>query len=96
MKVTAWNGGNSTYGIRVGFPNRTQYFEPTWTEIEVEVDGQTHHFSLTPGFWNHCPEFRSPIIREWLRGQDLLTWPRSQPPVFELHPLGGNRFRLAR
>lgn len=56
MRVTAWNSGGSTYGIRIGFPNRAQFFDPSWTEIEVELGGHFHTFPLTPGFWNHCPE----------------------------------------
>jgi hypothetical protein len=97
MQASAWNDGASTYGIRVGLPNRDAYFDPTWTEIEVEIDGQSHLFALTPGFWQQCPEFRdrgSPVIREWLRLHYTLDWPSGDPPRFELVPLGGNRFRL--
>ena len=96
MQVKAWSGGNTTYGIRIGFPNRKQFFDLAWTEIIVEIDGQTHHFPLTPGFWNRCPEFRSPIIREWFAHHQILKWPRGNPPVFELQYLDGNRFRLSR
>jgi hypothetical protein len=95
MRATAWNSGN-TYGIRVGSPNRDQFFDRSWYEIEVEIEGQWHHFALTAGFWNHCPEFRSPIIREWFARYQLLKWSHGNPPTFELRPLGGNRFRLAR
>ena len=97
MQVRAWNDGGNTYGIRVGIPNRDAHFDATWTEIEVEIEGTFHRFSLTPGCWNHCPEFRdrgSPVIREWLRTHHVLDWPRGDPPQFELVPLAGNRFRL--
>lgn len=100
MEASAWKGGKSTtstYGIRVGVQNRDTYFDPTWTTIEIEVDGVFHTFQITPGFWRRCPEFRdsgSPVIRGWLNRHYTLTWPRGEPPRVELIPLGDGRFRL--
>jgi hypothetical protein len=97
MRVSAWNGGKNTYGVRVGVPNREAHFDCSWTEIKVEIDGQFHRFRLTPGFWRKCPEFRDrgvPIVREWLRRHFTFDWPDRQPPKFELVPIGGNRFHL--
>ena len=97
MQASAWNDGGNTYGIRVGLPNRDRYFDPEWSEIEVELDGRFHTFKLTPSFWRRCPEFRDsgePIIREWLRRHRSLDWPRGRPPKMELVPLGNGRFRL--
>lgn len=97
MWASAWNDGKSTYGIRVGMPNRDKYFDPTWKGIDVEIEGKFHHFALTAGFWNHCPEFRdrgSSVIRDWLKANYTLDWPAGSPPRFELRSLGGNRFRL--
>jgi hypothetical protein len=98
MQASAWSNGGGTYGIRVGFANRDAFFDESWTEIEVEIDGHFCHFGLTDGFWNQCPEFRDsgdPVVREWLRRQRILDWPKGEPPRVELIPLGGNRFRLA-
>jgi hypothetical protein len=98
MRASAWNDGGSTYGIRVGATNRVRYFDPTWKSIEVELDGRWHRFTLTPGFWKKCPEFRDrgqPIIRAWLERHRSLTWPYRHPPTVELIPLGTGRFRLA-
>jgi hypothetical protein len=97
MQASAWNDGGSTYGIRVGAPNRDSFFDETWTEIEVEIEGQVHRFALTSGFWNKCPEFRdsgASVIRDWLNRHHALDWPTGEPPQVELIPLGGNRFRL--
>jgi hypothetical protein len=97
MQASAWSNGRDTYGIRVGVPNRDEFFEKSWTEIEVEIDGQFHCFALTAGFWHHCPEFRdsgAPVIRDWLRRHRSLTWPPRQPPKAQLVPLGNRRFRL--
>jgi hypothetical protein len=96
MKVTVWNSGGTTYGFRVGKPNRDAFFQRAWTEIEVELDGQVHRFNLTRGFWNECAEFRSPIIREWLVRNGLQRWPKGSPPSLELSPLGNAHFRLTR
>jgi len=94
MRATAWNDGGTTYGISVGPANRDRYFQRGWSHIEVEMDGQVHSIPLTGGFWNKCPEFRSPAVREWLRRHRALEWPDRKPPVVELVPLGENRFRL--
>ena len=78
MEVSAWTNGGGTYGIRVGFPNRDEFFDKGWAEIEVEIDGRPHHFRLTDGFWNRCPEFRDSggtAIRDWLRRHRALSVP---------------------
>lgn len=94
MEVKAWAGGSGTFGIRVGYDNRDRYFHREWKRIEVELDGESHSIALTGGFWNKCPEFRSPVIRDWLRARKFLKWEKGNPPAFELLPLGGARFRL--
>lgn len=98
MQASAWSNSRSTYGISVGFPNRREFFDESWTEIEVDIDGVVHRFGLSDGFWHDCPEFRdrgAPIVREWLRRHHTLEWPKQHPPQVQLIPLGGNRFRLA-
>ncbi len=97
MEATAWSSGGGIFGIRVGIPNRDKYFVRSWNLIEVEVDGHFFKFRLTPGFWNQCPEFRdagNTTIRDWLQRHHTIDWPSRQPPRFQLHPLGGARFRL--
>jgi hypothetical protein len=97
MQASAWNDGGNTYGIRVGFVNRSTYFDSTWSAVEVEIDQTWHTFALTKGFWNKCPEFRdrgTPVIRNWLSRHYSLIWLRGNPPRFELLSLGENRFRL--
>jgi hypothetical protein len=94
MTVTAWSSGGGTYGIRVGKRNRDAVFNASWESIEVEIDGALHTFTLTPGFWRCCPEFRSPVIREWLRRHNKLTWENRHPPQFNLEIIGKRRFRL--
>lgn len=97
MKASAWSNGQGTYGIRVGTPNRDRFFDPSWEEIEVEIDGRFHTFGLTSAFWRKCPEFRDrgePVIREWLRRNRSLSWLSGDPPKVELESLGHGRFRL--
>lgn len=96
MRAKVWRSAG-TFGVRVGAANRDAYFGRGWEEIEVEMEGVVHRFTLTPGFWHKCPEFRDsggPVIRDWLTRRGLATWPRGRPPGLELEPLGGNRFRL--
>ena len=97
MKASAWSRGGGTFGIRVGIPNRNAHFDPGWSEIQVEIDGQIHRFAITKGFWNKCPEFRdsgSTVIQDWLQQHFTLDWPSGQPPRFQLVPLGDAKFRL--
>jgi hypothetical protein len=98
MDATVWAGtGKKQLGIRVGAPNRSRYFSPSWSQIVVEMDGHLRHFDLSPGFWNDCPEFRDgrdEHIRTWLGRHGLLEWPKGSPPHVVLEPLGGSLFRL--
>lgn len=97
MEVSAWSSGGGTFGIRVGLPNRNTYFDRSWSEIEVEIDGQFYRFALTPGFWKQCPEFRDSggtVIRDWLQQHHMLDWPTGEPPRFQLLSLRDGRFRL--
>jgi hypothetical protein len=98
MIVSAWtNGGGRTYGIRVGYENRQRFFDPIWRWIEVEIEGNLHRFQLTPGFWDHCPEFRdsgTTVIQEWLRRNYRIPWERGNPPQFALEIVGTQRFKL--
>jgi hypothetical protein len=94
MQTSAWNDGGSTYGIRVGTRNRSEFFDTGWAEVEIEMDGEVHRLPLSGGFWRNCPEIRSPALREWLRRHHTLEWPKNKPPRMELIPLGGNRFQL--
>ena len=50
MQVSAWNDGGTTYGLRVGSPNRDKFFNPEWDEIHLEIEGATHRLSITPTF----------------------------------------------
>ena len=97
MRVTAWNNGGQTFGIRVGMTQRDRFFSRDWEEILIEMDGESHSFGITPGFWNQCPEIRDrghPLIREWLARYRSLEWLRGHPPEMELVPIGGCKFRL--
>jgi hypothetical protein len=98
MIVSAWSGGSGRpYGIRVGYVNRDNFFKPAWRCIGVEIDGKVHEFRLTPGFWNHCPEFRDSrtrVIREWLQRNNRIPWEKGKPPKFVLEVVGAQRFRL--
>lgn len=95
MRVSAWSGGNNTYGIRIGKPNRDAYFSRDWTEIVLHLDGREYRIPLTDGFWKQCPEIRSPVIRDWFLKCGLLDeWPKGKPPTFEMVSLGRNNFCL--
>jgi hypothetical protein len=97
MIVKAWSNGSGTYGLRVGLANRNKWFKKRWTAIDVDLDGKSHRFNLTAGFWNKCPEIRDSghtAIKDWLCRHRNLNWPRGSPPTMELTPLSEGKFRL--
>lgn len=57
MRVSAWNDGGTTYGIRVGKRNRDELFSREWSEIVIEIDEEAHPVPINSGFWNECPRF---------------------------------------
>jgi hypothetical protein len=101
MKVTAWRSGAFTnpsiaYGIRIGVGNRDECFRPEWESVTIEIqDGPVVEALLSSGFWKNCPEIRDPAFREWFRAHGLIPWPSGSPPVFELKPTSGRRFKLS-
>src|SRR5216683_6741111 len=99
MKASAWRINNGKYGIYVGIPNRDEFFNRKWTEVEIEVDRRLHRFKLTSTFWRMLPGIRdtegTSVIRDWLQRNRSLDWTKGDPPRLELTPLRGNRFRLA-
>ena len=94
MRVSAWNNGGSSYGISIGRKNRDQFFDPTWDAIEVEIEGRVHLIPITLGFWEDCPEVRSPAFRSWFHKRGVVPWPKGQPPRMELIQVEGNAFKL--
>ncbi|MDW7656875.1 MAG: hypothetical protein SCM11_06845 [Bacillota bacterium] len=92
MIVSAWQDG--TYGIRVGKENAQKWFQKDWKSIEVEINGRLYTFDLSPTFWTTNPEFREGPIPHWLEMHGYLSWPKRNPPKFELIVIEGNRFRL--
>ena len=94
MIVSAWKA--ATYGIRVGQANAREYFDRSWEQVEVEINGKFYSFKLSPTFWTTCPELRGGPIPDWLKEQGLVPWPKGKPPKFRLEPLGDKKFRLYR
>lgn len=94
MQVSGWSNGAGTCGLRIGLQNRDQFFDSSWTSIEILIDKELVEVPVSAGFWNQCPEVRHPRLREWLREHRTLEWPRGRPPKAELRPVADRRFRL--
>lgn len=97
MTLTAglWNG---TVGLRFAKADWL-LLERTLESFEIEIEGKSYTFAISPGFWNKCHEIRDcgePVLENWLKFEGLIPWPKGNPPKFELEPLGGNEFRLKR
>jgi len=97
MIVSAWNDGQSTYGLRILEEDVSLYFRPEWPTVSVYLPDESEpaEIPLTPSFWEVSPELRPPRIRAFLSRNDLESWERNRPPRFELVPLGEGVFRLA-
>ena len=95
MQVSPWTNSCGCYGIRIGIPNRKDYFKKTWSKIIVEIGSEPHEFRLTSSFWNNCPSIRGVVLKRWLASHSMLTWAKGSHPQISLVMLGGNRFRLS-
>lgn len=101
MRVTAWNNGawhtsGAGYGIKVCPDERDQYFQRSWSDVRIELEGNgTVNVRLSPSFWNACKELRKKEIGIWMQARGFSNWPNRQPPQFDLTPLGNRTFRLA-
>jgi hypothetical protein len=101
MIVSAWKNGGSqesgtTYGLRVGIPNRKEFFRREWRVVSLifEDAHDPIEVEVTPGFWRKCPELRSKEIKTWLARIEKLTWPKGSPPQFRMEPLTDARFAV--
>jgi hypothetical protein len=94
MQVTAWASGGGTFGLRIGKANRDRYFERAWDRVVVEFEGKPSELQITSGFWRACPEIRGKAVAEFFQKRGLISWPKGNPPSFELVPLAEKHFRL--
>jgi hypothetical protein len=106
VQVAAWKPCGSEImptpgthvGINVGRVNRDEYFDDV-TEVDVEVEGEWHHFVLNKNFWTTCPEIRDTgdqrVFRMWIETHGGLTWEERGNPTYELEKVGVGRFRLS-
>jgi hypothetical protein len=100
VRATGWKNGSERasgagYGLRLSVPNPKAAFSRAWQEVRIDLPtGQTIGVPLSPAFWRRCPELRSAAIGKLMLDRGLAPWPYRQPPVFDLAPMGGNRFRL--
>lgn len=97
IRATIWKGSGNRpqLGIRVGSANR-EHSPPRRQDgkpvpITVVIDGSSHTFHLTPGFWNKCPEFRERgprVIRAWLESHGAGEWKKGRPATVEVTKAG--------
>jgi hypothetical protein len=96
FECSVWDNGSGHYAVGGGRPKESRYFSPQSPMITVLFQGNSLQVSSDSGkgsetFWGKCPEFRHPVISEWLR--DRIAWEsqvKLQMKVME--PF--NRFRL--
>lgn len=96
MIVSAWSDGHGTYGVRVLSSDVSLWFRPEWEKVTLRLPDRSDpvEVALTESFWHGSPELRSPHLRGFFLRHNLGDWPRSQPPQFELEPLGDGAFCL--
>lgn len=102
MIVKGWNRGSPNnrtgggYGIAIVPEDRDKYFRKTWISVIVELDNQkVVGVTVSPSFWEGCPELRSKMIGRWMLDYGLPPWPKGRLPRFQLGPIGDRRFRLS-
>lgn len=98
--ATGWSNGaplvtGAGYGVRISRADRDLYFDPSWSQIVVELGSRRTTVRLSESFWRNCHELRSAAIGRWLLDNDLATWPAGEPPVVDVQPVGERTFRLS-
>ncbi len=96
MIVSAWHDGHGGYGLRVPAGEVGLYFRPEWDSVTIHLPGEAQPavVPITECFWKQSPELRSPRIKKFLARNGFVPWPHSEPPHFDLRPLGGGAFQL--
>ena len=95
MQVKAWKGGPSGFGIRIGKDDVRKHFQPEWESVRVFIEEEPFEFPLRATFRTTCPELRGVAIKEYLRANNMLPWPKGSPPTLFLTLISGRDFRLS-
>ena len=71
MRATGWHNGADPaspagYGIKFTPADRDRHFDPSWSEVELEVGGEVAVLALSASFWQTCSELRSADLGRWL------------------------------
>ena len=103
MIVTAWKNGKfmnpgTDYGVRVTMADRKCLFDPQWTTIRLQLEGEPGKFEVNVGkksFWTPgCGELIDKRIGQWLFKNKLAPWQKGDPPELELEQRKNNHFYL--
>ena len=106
MKATAWNNGahhptGGGYGLKLKAADRDAFFDRSWREAVLVIGEGTDMIEIAvnvdkKSFWDpRCKELINQEIGRWLIAKGLAHWRKYHPPVIDLIPLGGNRFRVS-
>ncbi len=49
MEAKTWRA--KTLGIRISKSDAANYFDRSWSNIEVRIEGKFHNFNLSDKFW---------------------------------------------
>lgn len=99
FSATGWSNGTplptgAGYGVRILRADRDLHFDPSWSEVIVELGSRWTTVPLSESFWQNCHELRSAAIGRWLIENELAPWPTGKPPVVQVQPVGEHAFRL--
>ena len=98
MRASGWHNGGPKdsaggYGLKFTEDDRDRHFDRSWSEVLIEMDGGgLATVRISPSFWRHCSELRSPEIGRWLLGTKVAPWPKGNPPSIGLQVVDANRF----
>jgi hypothetical protein len=98
MHATASHNGGplddpAGYGLKFVARDRDKYFDDSWTEIVLALDGGGDVvIPLGASFWRSSTELRSADIGKWLLHNEVAPWPKGGPPGVIVTPDVDNRF----
>lgn len=93
FELSGWHNGSGTFGLKVlgGLEERDRFLP--WRDklegecVDIVLPGKAgdvlvEGVSVTPSFWNNCPEFRDSRIRDWMLERQVWPWPYRDPPKY--------------
>lgn len=97
--ATAQKCGAGSYGLKIFARDRDAHLVREWGTIFLDLPGSNHPIEVNidkRSMWEgHCRELISTGIRDWLKREGKLPWPKNHPPKVLIEHIGERLFSVA-